>query len=218
MGKSHVLRRKRHRFAGETTAFGVSQWLNATGDTAENRWVLHLLKRTKRLQRLQASSNFARVDLRTLKVVGTRQQKRRSMELGKLLGAINKLISRHTFRLRYYLRTVARGDLEWTPVASRTKVSVVVSPEGDRYLISEGLVVSRILELARQGLVHRLRQCKRCRSWYFAHFAHQRFCTGSCQQANLRKSESFKAKRRVYMRDRRRSEREEDRKAWRWVR
>jgi hypothetical protein len=206
-------RKQSHRFVGENTAFGVSQWMNATRSTPENQRVLDLLESTQRLQRLQASSNFAHVDLRSLKVLGTKSQKKKSVELGKLLRTINKEIGGYTFRPRYYLRSVSRGDLEWAPVVNRTKVNVVVSPEGDRYPMTEDLVVGRILELAKQGLVHRLRRCRRCRLWYFAHFTHQRFCGRRCQQANFRQSENFKMKRRVYMRKHRREEYEKNRKA-----
>jgi len=63
----------------------------------------------------------------------------------------------------------------------------------------ESVAAHSIIELARRGLLDRLRQCD-CGKWYFARFAHQRSCSSTCRRRVYEKTEKFKTKRRKYMR------------------
>jgi hypothetical protein len=62
-------------------------------------------------------------------------------------------------------------------------------------------VVESALELARDGQISRIRRCSDCQSWYFARFAHQRFCTARCRERAFRSSEEWKKHRREKARD-----------------
>jgi hypothetical protein len=57
-----------------------------------------------------------------------------------------------------------------------------------------------IVDLAREGLLGKLRRCY-CNNWFFAGFSHQKFCCVRCQQKYYRSSEDYKAMRRAYMKD-----------------
>lgn len=51
------------------------------------------------------------------------------------------------------------------------------------------------------GAVHRIRRCHRseCRKWFFAATDHQKYCDDPCRKREASQGESFKEKRRLYM-------------------
>jgi hypothetical protein len=57
-----------------------------------------------------------------------------------------------------------------------------------------------VVQLIGQGTILRIRRCKQCTSWFFAHFSHQEFCKTSCRIKHFAGTEEFKEKRRKYMR------------------
>jgi hypothetical protein len=63
--------------------------------------------------------------------------------------------------------------------------------------------------------VHRIRRCRRleCRKWFFAVTDHQKYCGDSCRKRDAAQGESFKEKRRLYMKKYRSNETEKDAKA-----
>jgi len=62
-------------------------------------------------------------------------------------------------------------------------------------------------------LVHRIRRCRECRRWFFAVTEHQKYCGDNCRKRHSQRGEEFLEKRRRYMRDYRRHERERDMRA-----
>jgi hypothetical protein len=78
----------------------------------------------------------------------------------------------------------------------------------------QGLAFIKLLHLADKGLLARVRQCarKECARWYFARFEHQGFCSSRCQQLNAKSAESWKAKRREYMRQLRATKKQREKK------
>ena len=58
-----------------------------------------------------------------------------------------------------------------------------------------------ITHLAEQGLLDRVRQCGKCRTWFYARFRHQQFCSTKCQTSHYKGSEEWKAHRREWMRN-----------------
>jgi hypothetical protein len=65
------------------------------------------------------------------------------------------------------------------------------------------------------GAVHRIRRCHhlQCRKWYFAVTDHQKYCGEDCRKRDASQGESFKEKRRVYMKKYRSEEAERDTRA-----
>jgi hypothetical protein len=49
-------------------------------------------------------------------------------------------------------------------------------------------------------VVHRIRRCRHCSVWYFAVTDHQKYCGGGCRKQEASQGESFKEKRKAYMR------------------
>jgi hypothetical protein len=64
----------------------------------------------------------------------------------------------------------------------------------------EGQNLELLLNLARSKNLNRLRRCENCKSWLYARFSHQNFCSVKCQQKHNTRSEEFKEHRRNYMR------------------
>lgn len=60
--------------------------------------------------------------------------------------------------------------------------------------------------------VHRIRRCRHaeCRKWFFAVTEHQKYCGDRCRKRDAAQGESFKEKRRIYMRTYRIEEAERD--------
>jgi hypothetical protein len=63
--------------------------------------------------------------------------------------------------------------------------------------------------------VHRIRRCRlpQCRKWFFAKTDHQKYCGDNCRQRDASQGESFKEKRRIYMKKYRSEEAERDARA-----
>jgi hypothetical protein len=57
-----------------------------------------------------------------------------------------------------------------------------------------------VVQLIGQGTILRVRRCKQCTSWFFAHFSNQEFCKSSCRTKHFAGTEEQKEKRRKYMR------------------
>lgn len=79
---------------------------------------------------------------------------------------------------------------------------------GLNFRFGEADAVMRLIELSQNGYLDRVRTCRQCGNWFYAKFAHGRFCKVSCQQESFRTSEDFRRKRREYMREQRRIERQ----------
>lgn len=64
-------------------------------------------------------------------------------------------------------------------------------------------------------LMHRVRRCDRelCRRWFFAITEHQKYCGANCRKQVASQEESFKKKRRAYMRKYRADQGKMDKKA-----
>jgi hypothetical protein len=77
-----------------------------------------------------------------------------------------------------------------------------------------GLAFIKLLRLAEDGLLARVRQCawQECRRWHFQRFTHQVFCTSRCQQRAAHSTPQWKAARRIYMRRLRRQIKNRERK------
>jgi hypothetical protein len=58
-----------------------------------------------------------------------------------------------------------------------------------------------IAQLGALGVLWRIRQCLRCKRWYYARFSHQHFCSQRCQQTHYKSSPEWQQHRRAYMRD-----------------
>ncbi len=63
--------------------------------------------------------------------------------------------------------------------------------------------------------VHRIRRCyfSKCRKWFFAKTDHQKYCGDNCRQHDAAQGESFKEKRRIYMKKYRNEEAERNERA-----
>jgi hypothetical protein len=63
--------------------------------------------------------------------------------------------------------------------------------------------------------VHRIRRCHylQCRAWFFAVTEHQKYCGRACGRRDAEQGESFKEKRRIYMRNRRKNDKALDARA-----
>jgi len=67
----------------------------------------------------------------------------------------------------------------------------------------EGPVMRFLFGLAEQGLQHRLRRCRHCGKWLFAHFDTQTFCAGGgCRKAYRAKDKAYAEVHRKRMRER----------------
>jgi hypothetical protein len=68
--------------------------------------------------------------------------------------------------------------------------------------------------------VHRIRRCRHaeCRKWFFAVTDHQKYCGDRCRKRDAAQGESFKEKRRIYMRKYRSEEPERNARSLRLAR
>lgn len=65
----------------------------------------------------------------------------------------------------------------------------------------QGLALTKLLHLAEQGLIGRVRKCAKssCEIWFYAKFEHQRCNSMRCQRETFKTSPEWKRQRREYM-------------------
>jgi len=111
--------------------------------------------------------------------------------------AIRKLVAETVRTWRFTLVPVVGNTLEGSWVADWRHLARV-SP-------AQALAFVKALHLANQQLLDRIRQCRKCGTWFFARMIHKEFCSTRCQQLYIRSTDKFKKERREYMRRLRRT-------------
>ena len=89
-------------------------------------------------------------------------------------------------------------DLGELPDGERVSWTLITE---DNRIVIPPVQIRWFVQLIEQGAILKIRRCKQCTSWFFAHFSHQEFCKTPCRIAHFAASEKFKEKRRKYMRD-----------------
>ena len=84
-------------------------------------------------------------------------------------------------------RIKGRARLSFIPIWSKTPFQAV-------------LAVEAIKLLGEEGRLERVRQCRKCKRWFYARVRPQKFCSTACQQSHYRSSEEWKEQRREWMR------------------
>jgi hypothetical protein len=115
-----------------------------------------------------------------------------------LVSKLNHLLLRYHLSPWYWLTIGQYPILGWWSRKNRLKDED--NPEEDVGFTEEDAVVA-IIDLAREGLLCKIRRCLHCGDWFFASFTNQKFCHVRCQQDYYRSSEAYKAKRRAYMKN-----------------
>jgi hypothetical protein len=115
----------------------------------------------------------------------------------QLASELNHRLFRYKLSPRYWITLGEYPILGWRSGKERPRDEE--DPEEDAWFTEEDAIIA-ILDLAREGLLCKIRRCY-CGDWFFAKFVHQKFCCLGCQQKYYRSSEDYKAKRRAYMKD-----------------
>jgi hypothetical protein len=90
-------------------------------------------------------------------------------------------------------------DLHELPDGERVSWSLVTE---DHLLGLLSVQVRCVVQLFGQGAILRIRRCRHCTLWFFAHFSSQEFCKAACRIKHFAGTDEFKERRRKYMRDR----------------
>ena len=110
---------------------------------------------------------------------------------------LNHRLSVYKLMPYYWCNLGDRPIVAWTSWKERPRSPE--EPEEDVSFTEEDAII-RILDLAREGLLSRVRRCV-CEDWFLAGFVHQKFCCRRCQQGHFRSSSEYKDGRRAYMKD-----------------
>jgi hypothetical protein len=204
-----MLRTKTSRTSpGAATAYIAITWLNASKEHAGKKRIIELLQTAKELATLTRPEMLPMVDLLTWKPKGTKVQLKNLRRSGRVARRLRRQLSRY----KVYPEVSPGGNgvwhQHWKALTRTAELPITVFAQGDTeaYSFCEEDVVLRILELTKEGNLHRIRKCRYCGNWFFARVRHGNYCQRKCQQANFRTSEAFLAKRRKYMRKYRRDE------------
>lgn len=112
--------------------------------------------------------------------------------------SINREFARYRFSPRINCWSNKCWNVTWLIRAKEPRKAVIHS---GLMRLDDGTVLQLMLDLARAGYLGRLRRCAYCEKWLYAKFRHQDYCSTKCQQEHYRKSEEWRSKRRIYMRD-----------------
>jgi hypothetical protein len=102
---------------------------------------------------------------------------------------LNDALANFAFAPQIDLHQLEDGKrVNWTLIAENNRITIPT------------VQVRWLVQLIEQGAILKIRRCKQCTSWFFAHFSHQEFCKTSCRIKHFAGSEEFKEKRCKYMR------------------
>jgi hypothetical protein len=194
-------------------ASAITQWLNRTIGRAGNDRISWLLRTAPKVVSPMTSRDLPHIDYVNLKTRGTQRQMANARKLGRLLRELNKRLSSYKSYPELWVSANGQWHLRWKPLRKHDEVEIVVSLQGDTVPYSEADALQKVLDLAREGKLHRFRKCGYCQRWYFARVRHQGYCGINCQQSNFRTSPRFKHNRKLYMRTYRREEHKRNKQA-----
>jgi hypothetical protein len=182
----------RKRAAADTVALVVS-WLN-TKPNASTKRVENLIEACHRTSALVE-------DIKASVGPNSGQDK----ELVRAISELNMGLGRYKWH---------PGVLASMDAASHFKILFgILSAPSDPTLAVEHYAVQWIVEYV--DAVHRVRRCRvrTCRQWFYAKTDHQKYCGPACRQKDASQGDTFKEKRRDYMKKYRSGEAERDERA-----
>src|ERR1700685_211383 len=102
---------------------------------------------------------------------------------------LNEALANSAFAPQVDLHDLEDGELvSWTLITEDKQIAIPT------------VQVRWVVQIIEQKAILKIRRCKECTSWFFAHFSHQEFCKTPCRRKHSAGSEEFKEKRRKYMR------------------
>jgi hypothetical protein len=102
---------------------------------------------------------------------------------------LNETLAKFTYALHIDLHEFPDGErVSWLLVTEDSLMGLL------------SVQVRCVVQVIGEGTILKIRRCKQCTSWFYAHFSNQEFCKTSCRTKHSAKSEKFKEKRRKYMR------------------
>jgi hypothetical protein len=102
---------------------------------------------------------------------------------------LNQTLATFTYAPQIDLHELPDGErVSWTLVTDDSAMGLL------------SVQVRCVLQLIGQGTILRIRRCKQCTLWFFAHFSHQQFCKTLCRIKHFAGTKEFKEKRSKYMR------------------
>jgi hypothetical protein len=113
----------------------------------------------------------------------------------------------HTMRL---VERGGRGRIQPVPMTDFSRWGIDWDPVAKGMGRAQALALRSTLELASDGLLGKVRECKReaCGIWFFAAKSHQKFHSPECQQLALRSTDEWRDRHAAVMRRRRAAKRE----------
>lgn len=190
-------------FFGEETAAQLLRWLNS--NTASASRIERLLEAAERRGRVAAPA--ARTGLRLQVIHGWTGKiavdprdvpvRGKSQEFREATEEINSILAEYKLTPKLWQSSFDQWNINWTPAR---RVSPASKAEGPFSPVTteEAYALLKLLELAGQGLISRVKKCD-CGIWFYLRFPHQRFHLKECQQHRFRSDPTWKAKRREYM-------------------
>jgi hypothetical protein len=195
-------------FGAQGQAEPLIAWLNAA--RKKTKW----RKGHERLSRLRelflAASTLSSAYQNVKSMPESREYPAFVVAAEELREQVNSVLSSYKLQpsIKELRLSAHRWFVGWSARGKGTFETTIPVPGmgGIRYRFGEADAVMRLIELSQSGYLDRVRTCGQCGTWFYAKFAHGRFCKFSCQQESFRNSEDFKRKRREYMRMQRRKE------------
>jgi len=180
---SYISPRSTRVFSGETVGKRVAGWLSAGTDEL-----------TKKVYRaMNAESRHRLAQRRVEEILHLYRRLLECLTPEDLRRLPLRKLTRSLRRYSYYpffFPNEGGSDFYWSCTKKK--------PNEELYDDSDAVL--DLLELARQGLLERLKQCP-CGSWIWARFSHQRFCSAKCREKEFRSSLQWKEHRRQKARE-----------------
>lgn len=198
MANSRELRSRKHRVLSARTLASFSlPWLNGSRKSKARVRVIDFIESLKAADLLSKQL----VDGKT----SAKAAERDHAELIRCIDTVNRIHALYPVRSEFKVLPNGKISKGLAMLKSRK-----VEP-GDN-LLAETILISNLLQWFDEGTLQWFRNCRECKKWFVAGADHQVSCSPKCRQQFASQTESYKERRRKYMKEHRRKERERDKR------
>jgi hypothetical protein len=195
--RSHVLEKEQGRriYSGEPWAGGLIAWIEKNRKRQNGIRIQALLREMRGIVDCLERPVFGYAQTGIPVSVRMAKSPEAAARSEKLARTVNRRLRRYRLWPELILYGTPKSPERWVP-RWHAEGERSHTPDSE----SEADAVLRILQLAQNGAIHRVRECADCGKWFFARFSHARFCSVACQQRNYRRSPEWRDHRNEYMR------------------
>jgi hypothetical protein len=213
IGESHSIHGALSSVADESILPG---WLNAAKGTASYGRVINILKLIERTEESIKEASARGAYIHVFKRGAPRKWPKEKLQLQRTANEIHMELERALERYLFHVRLTKiisdrwlfniycprqTNDFGWETSFSRKASEGETILQVPTYRVFEGDAVLAVIRLTERSLISRIRVCATCsQKWLFAKHSNYRFCSPACRERYYMRTEEYRAKKAIQMR------------------